>query len=68
MSVTLWRIKPVQTRTIRRGALRFATQISPLLNYHIVKEYIFMVFYMDDHIKVVTEMYLLLKARSKIFQ
>ena len=25
--------KPVQTRTIRRGALRFATQISPLLNF-----------------------------------
>ena len=26
-------LKPVQTRTIRRGALRFATQISPLLNF-----------------------------------
>ena len=24
--------KPVQTRTISRGALKFATQISPLLN------------------------------------
>ena len=28
-----WPILTTQTHTIRRGALRFATQISPLLNY-----------------------------------
>ena len=28
--------KPVQTRTIRKGALRFATQISPLLNLNLL--------------------------------
>ena len=33
-SVTLWPIT-TQTRTIHRGALRFATQISPLLNLFI---------------------------------
>ena len=34
-SVTLWLCHSVQTRTIRRGALKFATQISPLLKYKI---------------------------------
>ena len=31
----IWQVIPVQTRTIRRGALRFAPQISPLLNFYL---------------------------------
>ena len=40
--------KTTQTHTIRRGALRFATHISPLLNYYYFRNSVYECFFIHD--------------------